>query len=88
MSKVHGYVNVKSMTWWGGVLAISLGVAGVVMPNNYAVTEFGKVVMLMLGGDAHASPGFMIAFGMSVIGIRAKQERDSQKEITHVHLDT
>lgn len=88
MKKTMDYIKPTSLTWWGGILSVLLGVAGIGMPDSYAVTEFGKLVMTLLGGDAHASPGFMIAFGISVIGIRAKQERDSRKENADVYVDT
>jgi len=75
MQKWKSYVNITSLAWWGGIFAIVLGVLGIVMPESYAVTEVGKLVMLLIGGSEHSSPGMMIAFGMGVIGIRAKLER-------------
>jgi hypothetical protein len=76
MEKLKSYVDPDSVAWWGGAFAIVLGVLGIFMPESYAVTEFGKAVMLLLGGNEHSSPGMMIAFGMGIIGIRAKLERD------------
>jgi hypothetical protein len=76
MKKLKSYFDYDSVAWWGGILAIVLGLLGIFMPDSYAVSEFGKLIMLLIGGSEHSSPGMMIAFGMGIIGIRAKLERD------------
>lgn len=77
--KVSSYFKPSSVSWWGGIFAITLGILGAVMPDSYAVTEFGKAVMILLGGADNSSPGMMIAFGMGIIGIRAKLDRVSKQ---------
>lgn len=75
--KLRDYFQPKSLTWWGGIFAIVLGVVGIVIPHDYRITEIGMLIMLLLG-EGSGSPAMMIATGMGLIGIRAKQERDSR----------
>ena len=68
------YIRPLSLTWWSGVLAIGTGVALMVMPDNFALSEFGRLLAMFAGG-ADASPAALIFLGSGLIGIRAKMER-------------
>lgn len=63
------------MAWWGGIGLILSGVLLATGYDKYGLGEFTFVVSALLGG-AMASPAHYILLGFSVIGLRAKQERD------------
>ena len=76
MKKLKSYADFDSLTWWGSVLLIVMGVTGIAMPESFAVTELGKAISLVVSGDGYASPGQMIGTGLVGLGLRAKMERD------------
>lgn len=68
------YFRPASLTWWSGVLAVLTGIAAMVMPDSYGVTEFGRL-LAMFAGSADASPASLVFLGLGLIGVRAKLER-------------
>lgn len=67
------YFQPKSLTWWSGVLSVTLGVLMMVMPENLALPELAAVLNAFMGG-AGAAPANMIVLGLGLIGVRAKLE--------------
>lgn len=78
MSKLRSYFLPTSITWWGGVGLIALGVAQAFgYGNSLAVSTGSDVLATLLGGATGSPPAVNILLGMSIVGWRAKQERDS-----------
>lgn len=67
------YFQPKSLTWWAGILSISVGVATIVFPESYQLGEIGTLLSALSGG-ADNSPASLIALGLGLIGIRQKLE--------------
>jgi NAD/NADP transhydrogenase alpha subunit len=68
------YFRPKSLTWWSGVASVATGVAAMVIPDNFALGEFGRFIAMLAGG-ADASPAALIFLGTGLIGIRDRLER-------------
>jgi hypothetical protein len=68
------YFRPTSLTWWSGVASVAVGVASMVMPGSFALTEVGSFIA-MLSGGGDASPAALIFLGTGLIGIRDRMER-------------
>jgi len=68
------YFRPHSLTWWGGVIAILTGLALLAMPDNFALTQIGELIVIF-GGGASAAPAQLIATGVIGIGLGDKFER-------------
>ena len=66
------YVHPKSLTWWSGIIALTIGLAMIVC-DTCDLTEIGQVFAALHGGDA--SPSGLIVLGLGLIGLRDKLER-------------
>jgi hypothetical protein len=71
--KIH-YFRPRSLTWWAGVFALSVGVVSLALPDSYQVGQIGALVSMLAGG-ADASPAGLIALGLGLIGLREAFER-------------
>lgn len=68
------YVQPTSVTWWAGLAAIVLGVAGIGGLDDPQWGEIASVLALAYGGG-DASPAALIVLGLGLIGVRDKLER-------------
>ena len=71
------YFKPKSLTWWSGVLSFATGAALLAMPDNFALSEFGRFLVMFAGGN-DASPAALMFVGSGLVGIRAKLDRAGQ----------
>ena len=67
------YFQPKSITWWGGISLMAIGIAMMVFPSS----NLGEVstVLAVLNGGGDASPAGSFLLGMSIVGLRDKMER-------------
>ena len=72
------YIKPKSLTWWSGVFAMATGGALLFMPDHFALSEFGRFLVMFAGGN-DASPAALMFLGSGLIGIRDKLERSMGK---------
>ena len=79
------YFRPKSLTWWGGITSILLGITALVC----VTCDLGEVsrLMTMLLGGADTSPAGMIMLGIVAIGLYDKQTRDQQDLIAGLSDD-
>lgn len=75
-AKLKSYVNLKSLSWWGGALMVAMGIAMAIGYDKFGVSDF-SVVLASLMGSTETSPAELILFGLSVIGLRGKLERSA-----------
>jgi hypothetical protein len=68
------YIRPKSLTWWSGVLAIGTGLALMVVPDSFFLSEFGKL-LTMFAGSGDNSPAALVFMGSGLIGLGDKFER-------------
>ena len=68
------YIRPKSLTWWAGAASCAVGVAVLMMPDSFALTEMGRLIAMLAGG-ADASPAALICLGLGLIGVRDRLER-------------
>ena len=68
------YIQLRSLTWWAGALAIGTGAARMVLPETGPLGDVAQVIALM-AGSGDSSPAALIFIGTGLIGIRAKLER-------------
>lgn len=68
------YIRPTSLTWWAGLASIATGVALMAVPDSFALTEVGTL-LVMLGGSGDASPASLIYLGLGMIGLRDVIER-------------
>ena len=71
------YIRPTSLTWWSGVFALAVGIASLMMPDSYQVTQIGALVSMLAGGT-DASPAALMALGLGLIGVRAAIETRMQ----------
>lgn len=71
------YFRPKSLTWWGGFSLVLLGVTLLVCDtcNQTGALDQLAIVVATLNGGAETSPAALILLGLSIIGLRDKQER-------------
>ena len=67
------YFRPKSMTWWAGVLSITVGILMMAGAGSWA-NELGYLIAMLSGGSS-ASPASMLGLGFGLIGIRDKLSR-------------
>ena len=67
------YIRPKSLTWWAGLFTFLVGVAALVMPDSYQVTQIGALLSMLAGG-ADASPAGLMGIGLGLIGLRSAIE--------------
>ena len=68
------YFLPRSTAWLAGVGAIATGLAMMFMPDSFALSEIGRLIVMFAGGD-DASPAGLVFIGLGLIGLRAKLER-------------
>lgn len=68
------YIRPKSLTWWTGLFSLAVGMASMVMPDSYQVTQIGALVA-NLAGSGDSSPAALIVIGLGLIGLRDSIER-------------
>ena len=76
MNKIYSYFKPKSLTWWAGIAAISIGCTQLLCTPCGNMTGLGTVVSAILGG-ADGSPVGLIIMGSGLVGIRGKLGRMS-----------
>jgi hypothetical protein len=67
------YFQPKSLTWWSGLFAITIGIASMAVPQNSQLNELGTLIAL-LAGSGDSSPATLLAVGFGLIGLRARFE--------------
>lgn len=73
------YIRPRSLTWWSGLFALAVGLASLVVPSSYQVTQIGALLAILAGGG-DASPAALIALGLGLIGLRDRLERAMQDQ--------
>lgn len=68
------YFNPHSTAWWSGVGMIVLGILQMAAPVSPWPDQLAIIAGTLTGGQQF-SPAYTILTGLSIIGIRAKQER-------------
>ena len=69
-----GYIRLKSLTFWAGVLSIGVGILGLIRPEIPHLPEIIRILAVELGADS-TSPAGLIALGLGLIGLRDRIER-------------
>lgn len=64
-----GYIRLKSLTFWAGVLSIGVGILGLMRPELPYLPEIIRILAVELGADS-TSPAGLIALGLGLIGLR------------------
>jgi len=72
------YFQPRSLTWWAGVGAVTVGLADAAMPMlapeaGPLARTIAEVIGVLAGTDS--SPAALILLGVGLIGLRAKLER-------------
>jgi hypothetical protein len=80
---MNAYFQPRSLTWWAGVGAVTIGLADAVLPLT--APEAGPLVRVaaeVVGALAgtESSPAALILLGLGLIGLRAKLERLAERE--------
>lgn len=75
IAKLKSYFKPTSLAWWGGIGMISFGTSLALGYDQHGVGTFAEVLATLSGGG-HMAPAGYILLGLSIIGIRGKQERD------------
>lgn len=68
------YIRPTSLTWWVGLASILTGAALMAVPDSFALTEVGAL-LVMFGGTGDSSPASLIYLGLGMIGLRDVIER-------------
>jgi hypothetical protein len=68
------YVLPSSLTWWAGLTAILIGLAGLALPQHGPLAELASVVAELTGAK-DAAPATLITLGFGLIGLRDRLER-------------
>ena len=68
------YLLPKSLTWWAGLAAILIGLAGLALPEHGPLGELAGVVAQLIGAN-DAAPATLITLGLGLIGLRDRLER-------------
>lgn len=68
------YVLPSSLTWWAGLFAILIGLAGLILPEHGELTELARIVADLTGAE-DAAPTTLITLGLGLIGLRDRLER-------------
>jgi hypothetical protein len=68
------YVLPSSLTWWSGLAAILIGLAGLALPEHGRLAELAALVAELTGAK-DAAPATLIALGFGLIGLRDRLER-------------
>jgi hypothetical protein len=68
------YVLPASLTWWAGVAAVLVGLAGLLLPEHGPLAELAAIVA-ELTGATDAAPATLITLGVGLIGLRDRLER-------------
>lgn len=76
------YVLQSSLTWWAGLAAIVIGLAGLLLPEHGPLAELARLVA-ELTGDEDAAPATLITLGVGLIGLRDRLERGFRGESEH-----
>jgi hypothetical protein len=73
------YVLPTSLTWWAGLAAILIGLAGLLLPEHGALAELAAVIAELTGAK-DAAPATLITLGVGLIGLRDRLERGFRGE--------
>jgi hypothetical protein len=73
------YVLPSSLTWWAGLAAILIGLAGLALPQHGPLAELAAVVAELTGAE-DAAPATLITLGFGLIGLRDRLERGLRSE--------
>ena len=73
------YVLPSSLTWWAGLAAILIGLAGLLLPEHGQLAELAAVVAELTGAK-DAAPATLITLGFGLIGLRDRLERGFRGE--------
>ena len=68
------YVLPNSLTWWAGLLAILIGLAGLLLPEHGPLADLAAVVAELTGAK-DAAPATLITLGFALIGLPDRLER-------------
>ncbi|HVL20512.1 MAG TPA: hypothetical protein VM422_05945 [Amaricoccus sp.] len=68
------YVLPTSLTWWAGLAAILIGLAGLALPKHGPLAEVAGVIAMLIGAN-DAAPATLITLGLGLIGLRDRLER-------------
>jgi branched-subunit amino acid ABC-type transport system permease component len=68
------YVLPRSLTWWAGLAAILIGLAGRLLPEHGQLFELAAFVAELTGAK-DAAPATLITLGVGLIGRRDRLER-------------
>jgi hypothetical protein len=68
------YVLPTSLTWWAGLTAVLVGVAGLLLPEHGELTALAQLVAELTGAE-DAAPATLITLGLGLIGLRDRLER-------------
>ena len=68
------YFQPTSLTWWAGLLAVLIGSAALLLPEQGQLAELARLVAI-LAGAGDAAPMTLITLGLGLIGLRDRIER-------------
>lgn len=68
------YVIPTSLTWWAGLAAVLVGLAGLLLPEHGELAALGRLVAELTGAE-DAAPATLITLGLGLIGLRDRLER-------------
>ena len=71
MDKLRYYFKPNSLTWWSGILLISLGALQALEVGVVGLDVLSEVLAGLMG--ASSSPAQMILFGLTAVGIGARK---------------
>ena len=63
------YIRLTSLTFWAGILSVSVGILGLIRPEIPHLPEIIRILAVELGADS-TSPAGLIALGLGLIGLR------------------
>ncbi len=68
------YVLPTSLTWWAGLVAVLVGLAGLLLPDHGDLATLAGIVAELTGAQ-DAAPATLITLGLGLIGLRDRLER-------------
>ena len=74
MEHIKSYFKPKSVTWWAGIAAITIGAIQLTCSSCGNMAGAGSVMAALLGSH-DGSPVGLIALGAGLVGLRAKMDR-------------
>jgi hypothetical protein len=74
------YIRPRSLTWWAGLFALSVGIASMALPDTPQLGQLSALVGILAGGG-DTSPAGLIALGLGLIGLRERLETALKPDI-------